>query len=174
VHSGWINGREFHRWREAYEGAGIDANDVPPEELRALAAASGVLVASAALRAIESAKALAPGREVLTSPLLNELELHPLALGPIRLPMFGWLLAFSVRWLARAALRRPHVTPDEQQRARAAAEWLRQLAEEHGSVVAVTHASFRSLLGRELIRAGWRSDLPRPKLRHWSAWSFTR
>lgn len=171
VNSGWINGAEFLRWREAYEAAGVDSEDVPPRELREAALASGVLVASVARRAVESAKALAPGREVLTSPLLSELELLPPALGRIRLPLFGWALAFGVRWLVR---RRPHVTTDEEQRASATAEWLWQLAGNNGSVVAVTHASFRSLLGQELVRTGWSSDVPRPKLHHWSAWSFTR
>jgi broad specificity phosphatase PhoE len=68
VHSGWIDGATFLRWREAYEAAGIDSEDVPPRELSAAALGSGVLAASVARRAIESAKALAPGREVLTSP----------------------------------------------------------------------------------------------------------
>jgi hypothetical protein len=133
-----------------------------------------MLAASVARRAVESASALAPGREVRTSPLLRELELPPPALGPIRLPLFGWALGFGVRWLVRAVLRRPQVTTDEERRAREAAEWLEQLAESHGSVVAVTHASFRSVLGRALVRAGWRGDVPRRRPHHWSAWSFTK
>ena len=173
VHSGWIDNAGFVRWREAYEAAGIDSKDFPPRELREAAARCGVVVASVARRAIESAKALAPQREVLTSPLLSELDLHPPALGGLRLPMFGWLLAYSVRWLALAALRRPHVTAEEEQRVRAAAEWLAQLAQTHGSVVAVTHASFRSLLRRELAGMGWCGDVPRGRPRHWSAWTLT-
>lgn len=174
VQSGWINREDFLRWREAYEAAGIDAADVPPSELSAEAAACGVLVASVARRAVESADALTPRREVLTSSLLCELDLRPPALGRIRLPLFGWALTFGVRWLVRAVLRFPHFTADEEQRACAAADWLSQLAESHGSVMAVTHASFRSLLARELVRSGWHSDPPRHKLRPWSAWTFTR
>jgi len=174
VHSGWINGAEFLRWREAYEAAGIESDGAPPPELSAAAAGSGVLVASVARRAEESARMLGPGREVLTSPLLSELELPPPALGPIRLPLFGWALSIGIRWLACAALGRPRVTADEEQRARAAAEWLSQLAESHGSAVAVTHGSFRSLLAQELIRTGWHGDVTRRKAHHWSAWSFTR
>jgi broad specificity phosphatase PhoE len=174
VHSGWIDGAEFLRWREAYEAAGIDSDGIPPPELGAAAAACGVLVASVARRAVESANMLAPGREVLTSPLLCELALPPPALGPIRLPLFGWALTIGLRWLARAALGRPRVTEDEARRAREAAEWLSQLAESHGSVVAVTHGSFRSLLAQELIRTGWQGGVPRRKAHHWSTWSFTR
>ena len=174
VHTGWIDGVEFLRWRDAYEAAGIDPDGAPPPELCAAAAGCGVLVASVARRAVESADVLAPGRKVLTSPLLSELELPPPALGPIRLPLFGWALTIGLRWLARAALGRPRVTANEAQRARAAAEWLSQLAEGHGSVVAVTHGSFRSLLAQELMRTGWKGNVPRRKAHHWSAWSFTR
>jgi broad specificity phosphatase PhoE len=171
VHSGWITAAEFIHWREAYEAAGVDPEDVPPEELRETASTSGVLVASTVRRAIESAKALAPDREVLTSPLLRELDLPPPELGRVRLPLMGWALMFGVRWLV---LGHRHFTTEEVERARVAAEWLRELSAEHGSVVVVTHASFRSLLGRELMKTGWRSDVARPTSRHWSAWSFTR
>jgi broad specificity phosphatase PhoE len=166
VHSGWIDGAEFRRWREAYEAAGIDANDLPPPELSAIAANSGVVVASVAPRAIESAKLLAPGREVTISPLLRERELRPPQLGRIRLPLFGWALAIGVG-LFRADAR-------EAERTREAADWLAQLAENHDSVIAVTHASFRSLLSRELVKRGWRCAVPARKSDHWSAWTFTR
>jgi broad specificity phosphatase PhoE len=166
VHSGWINGAEFPRWREAYEEAGIVANDLPPPELIAIAASSGVVVASAAQRAIESANLLAPGRKVTISPLLKERELRAPALGRIRLPLFGWALAIG------AGLFRTDAA--EAQRTREAADWLAQLAADHDTVVTVTHASFRSLLSRELIRRGWRCVVPAKKSDHWSAWMFTR
>jgi broad specificity phosphatase PhoE len=174
VHSGWIDAVAFRRWREAYEAAGIDPDDVPPPDLQALAASSGILVASTARRAVESAKALAPGREVFPSPLLEELELSAPGLGPIRLPLLGWALMVGARWLARVALARGRLASGEVQRVRAAAEWLSRLAGQRGSVVVVTHASFRSALARELVRSGWQSNVASRRPRHWSAWSFTR
>lgn len=167
VHSGWINRAEFIRWREAYETAGVELGDVPPAELRAAAAESGVVVASAARRAIESAMALAPAREIVTSPLLSELALLPPQLGRVRLPLFGWALAIGFGLLVRNGT-------EEQQRTRDAAQWLSELAEKEGSVVAVTHASFRSGLARELAAMGWQCDIPRRKSAHWSAWSLSR
>lgn len=173
-HSGWMNREQFLRWREAYEAAGINPNDLPPQDLCVAAKETGVLVASVTRRAVDSAKALAPGREILTSELLVELELLPPALGPVRLPLIGWALTFGGRWLVRTLLRRPQFSSDEQQRLQAASAWLIQLAEKHGSVMAVTHASLRSALREELVRAGWRDDIPSGRLRHWSAWTFTR
>jgi hypothetical protein len=166
-----MNRMEFLRWREAYEAAGIDPADAPPVELCAIAGTCGVLVASVAPRAIESARALAPGREVLSSTLLRELELHPPELGGVRLPLLGWAVSFGVRHLL---LRTPYVTAEERERARRAAEWLVEMAEEHGSVVAVTHASFRAVVRDELRDQGWETTVRRRRPSHWSAWSFSR
>ncbi len=171
VHSGWINHAGFLRWREAYEAAGIDANDAPPRELQEVAAAAGVIVASDSPRAIQSATVLAPGAAVVTSPLLRELELTPPNLGRLRLPMIGWALAYGVRMLVRA---HAHVAPAERARAREVARWLFGLAEEHGQAVVMTHASFRSVLGKALVAEGWRMDVPRRRSAHWSAWGFSR
>lgn len=167
VQSGWMTRAGFLAWREAYEAAGVDAADVPPSSLRTAAEASAVLASSSARRASDSARALAPGREVLVSPLLNELELLPPQLGNIRLPLPGWALTFMLRWLSGNL-----ETPREKERVRVAAAWLRELALSHGSVVAVTHASFRAALARELVRNGWRCDVPKRRSAHWSAWSF--
>lgn len=173
VHAGWIDASGFHRWREAYEAAGIDERDAPAADLQAVASTAGIVVSSDVPRAIESAKRLAPGREITISPILHELELAPPNLR-VRLPMAAWALAFGVRWLIRAALRRPHESPAEVRRARDAAQWLGNLAETHGTVVAVTHHSFRALLSRRLIEQGWRCEIPRKRMSHWSAWTFFR
>jgi hypothetical protein len=169
-----MNAAEFLQWRDAYEAAGIDPNDLPPDALRALAASSGAVVASTAPRAIESAKALAPERDVLTSPLLRELELPPPIRGPIRLPLLGWALLIGVGFLVQRTRHGRHVSAEEVERARDAAAWMAELEQQHGTVVAVTHQSFRSLLGKQLLNAGWLSDVKRPGSRHWSAWTFRR
>lgn len=168
MQSGWLSAEEFRAWRAAYEAAGIDRREVAPSDLQQLASTSGVVVASTAKRALESAQALARGRDVVASPLLVELELVPPAL-PIRLPLRAWALTYAIRWV-----RGEHFTPKEEERAREAADWLTRLAEEHESVVAVTHGSFRSLLRDQLVRTGWRCTVPRGRMRHWSAWAFVR
>jgi len=170
VHTGLLNAEQFRRWREAYEAAGVAADEIPPPELCAAAVNADVLIASDAPRAIASAKLLAPGREVVTSPLLRELELSPPELGRLRLPLLGWALMIGVK----ALFRRPHVTADEAERTRAAANWLAEMAEERGTVLVVTHASVRRLIAWELGRLGWRSDARGRGLGHWSAWWLER
>jgi len=174
VHKGWIDVAGFGRWREAYEAAGIDEQHQPPPELKDLASASGLIVASDAPRAIQSAKMLDPRRDITTSPLLQELTLAPPNVVGIRMPLAAWALAFGVRWLIRALLRRAHESPEELQRSREAAQWLSSLTERHGTVVAVTHNTFRSLLSRHLIEQGWRCTIPRRRSSHWSAWVLRR
>jgi broad specificity phosphatase PhoE len=171
VHAGWLDHAGVRRWRESYDAAGIDAREEPPGALRAMAAGAGMIVASDARRTIESARLLAPEASVAVSPLLREFELAPPRLGPFRLPLMGWALAYGVRMLVHA---RGHITEAEHERAREAGRWLAALTEEHGLVVVVTHATFRSTLAKALEREGWRCQTPRRGSAHWSSWSFSR
>jgi broad specificity phosphatase PhoE len=171
VHAGWIDQAGFLRWREAYEAAGIVPGEVPPLEVRDVAAGAGLLVASDIPRAVESAHLLASGARVEVSPLFRELTLVPPDLGRLRLPLAAWALVYGVRMLFRKAA---HVTPAEEERARAAAGWLAERAAEHGTVVVVTHASFRWLLAKRLRAKGWRCVVPRKRSAHWSVWAFSR
>jgi len=125
VQRGLLGLAEFHRWREAYESAGIDEEEQPPPSLQALASASGIVVASTALRAVRSAELLDGDRDIVTSPLLAELELSPPNFARLRMPLGGWALACGVRRAVRAE------SPMELRRAREAAEWLTDLANRH-------------------------------------------
>lgn len=171
VHSGWLDHAGVRRWREAYDAAGIDAREEPPGALQAMAAGAGVIVASDAARTVESARLLAPGASVVVSTLLREFELAPPNLGVLRLPLMGWALAYGVRMLVHP---RAHISEAEDERAREAGRWLGALAEEHGLVVVVTHATFRSAVAKALGREGWRCETPRRSSTHWSSWSFSR
>ena len=174
VYAGWIDLAGFHRWREAYEAAGIDEREEPPPELRALAANSGIIVAGEAPRAIESARLLDPQRHVQTSPLLHELELVPPNIRGVRMPLPAWALAFGLRSVITSASFRAPASAAEVQRSRDAAAWLEDLAERHETVLAVSHASFRSLIFQRLIERGWRCSTPTRRSSHWSVWSFDR
>ena len=169
VHAGWMDVAGFLRWRETYEAAGIDERDAPPQALQAMAAGAGMIIASDASRAVESARLLSPGAQVTVSPLVREFELVPPNLGRLRLPMAGWALAYGVRMLIRSSA---HVTAAERERAREAGRWLAGLTEKHGLIMVVTHASFRSALAKALESERWRSETSRRSSAHWSAWSF--
>ncbi len=170
VHAGWIDRAGVLRWREAYDAAGIDADDRPPETLQAIAAGAGRIVASDAPRTIESARLLSRGADITVSSLIREFDLAPPNLGPLRLPFAGWALAYGLRLLVHP---RGHVTDAEHERAREAGRWLAALAEEHGRIVVVTHATFRSVLAKALEREGWRCETWRRNSAHWSNWSFS-
>jgi broad specificity phosphatase PhoE len=166
VHRGWIDRRQFDSWRQAYEAAGIRSDERVPLELAELVAEATLVVTSDAPRAVESARLLWPGREVVASPLLRELELRPPELGRLRLPLAGWALAVGVR--------RGRPTPADLSRVEEAASWLSSLAEREPFVVAVTHGWMRRELARSLLHAGWRARDRRRPVHPWSVWLLLR
>jgi broad specificity phosphatase PhoE len=172
VHTGWIDAAGFRRWRQAYEAAGIRAEERVPPDLGLLAARADLVLASDAPRAIASARLLAPAREIVVSPLLRELDLESAPLGGIRLPLAAWALAVGARNLL-LTLRRQYPSAAEAARVDEAVTWLAALAAEHPLVVAVTHASFRRQVSTRLLRSGWRQGRGQRSLEHWSAWLFT-
>jgi broad specificity phosphatase PhoE len=162
VHAGWLDFDGFLRWREAYERAGILASEVAPAELRALAENASTVIASDAPRAIETARKLAPGREIVITPLVRELELAPPRLGGRKLPPLVWMLAFAVRGLKPKGA--------DAARVREAAEMLHAL---EGDTIVVTHGAIRPAIVRELVQRGWQPS-GRRRSHHWSAWTLTR
>lgn len=172
VHSGWIDAAGFRQWRASYEAAGIDQEHQPPAALQDLAAGAGLIVASDAPRAIASAHLLAPGREIVTSPLLRELDLLGPELGSLRLPRAGWAVAVGLRSLA-LTLQGSYPAKAEAARVTGAADWLERLTESDSFVVVLTHAQFRRRLAVQLLSRGWQERTGR-SLRHWSLWLFER
>ncbi len=173
VHTGWIDAAGFRAWREAYEAAGIQEGGRVPEPLEELAGRAGLIVASDAPRAVATARLLAPGREIVVSPLLRELDLLSPDLGRLRLPLLAWAFAVGGQVLVQT-FRRRYPSAAETARIHSAAAWLEDLAAQHPLVVAVTHASFRLRLSSRLLKAGWRAESGRRSVRHLSAWILSR
>ena len=71
-------------------------------------------------------------------------------------------------------LRGSDTTEADLARAEAASEWLASLVTEGSTAVVLTHGVFRRLVGKQLVRRGWRSAGRDGGYRHWSAWSFSR
>src|SRR6476660_10302071 len=86
VHTGWITADGFRAWRAAYEAAGIREGERAPAPLERLVGRADLVLSSDAPRAIASARLLAPGHEIVISPLLRELDLESPTLGGLRLP----------------------------------------------------------------------------------------
>lgn len=157
---------------QAYDTAGLATGDAPPTALRALVREAGVLVSSDLPRTRASAALLAAdAATVTTSALLRELR-HPLPSVPgIRLPLPAWALTIGLRrTYGRLRGEQPGAAAIEQ--AAAAADWLAALAGERGTVVAVTHVSFRALLARTLGARNWALSERMGRYRPWSAWSL--
>lgn len=167
---GWIDAAGVHRWREAYEQAGIHPEDVPPSGLVAEAGRVGAVAASNAPRAVASAERLVAGsRPVVVSPLLRETDMRVPRWVGWRMPIGAWALAIGLDWLLAPG---GYDTRESLHRAAEAVDWLVGLATEQGSVLAVTHVSFRRLMAAQLTSLGWRPTGDRRSIRHWSAWSF--
>ncbi len=164
---------DVERWRDRYDATGIATGEQAPAPLRELGRTACV-VSSDLPRAVQSAALVATGRPVITSPLLRESIIPIPHLGPLRLPPIGWALAAGVAWSvhSRRALH-PAVAAAAAQ-ARAGAEWLHDITDGQGEVVAVTHAVAREGLARALRLLGW-SLTAQDGGRHanWSAWSLT-
>ena len=173
VHAGWIDATGFRVWREAYEGAGIDAGERAPSHLEQLALRADRVLSSDAPRALASARLLVPGREIVVSALLRELDLRGPRLGRLRLPLAAWALAVGGRALA-LTLRGQYPSAAEAERVARAAAWVEELCGRQGLIVAVTHASFRRHLAARLVQAGWQAEPGRRSVRHWSTWFLRR
>lgn len=161
------------RWRLGYDEAGIAENDVPPAALTSEVRRAGLVAASDMRRALESAMRLAPGRDLAVTPLLREMPQPAPRWLKLRLPPKAWRLVIDAYWGASILARRD-ARPEDLTRARAAAEWLTRMADEHGVVATLTHGVFRRLLDRELKALGWHAEQRRRGYRHWSVWPFVK
>jgi broad specificity phosphatase PhoE len=167
----WSDTAGVHRWRDAYDAAGIDLNDAPPPALLAEAAEAAWVVASDLPRAVASAERLAPGRSIRLSPLLREVPLDIPSV-PLRMPLWAWGALIHVRW-AYGILRGRDAAVVDLARATTAAQWLSDLVREDGSTALVlTHGVFRGLLSKRLLARGWSGPRERRRYHHWSSWTF--
>lgn len=170
THRGVLDYTGVQRWRDAYDAAGIRANEQPPPSLTLLAAGATQIVASDLRRAVESAERLAPQREIQVSPLLRE---APLAIPrwPTHLPLAGWDALMHAAWMYRR-LRGTDPTGPEWTRAQEAAQWLASLVADGATALVVTHGVFRHLVATHLARLGWMRAGQRGGYHNWSFWSY--
>ena len=171
THRGPVDRAGVERWQEAYDAAGIQPEPPPPQELVTLATESAHIVASDLKRAIESAKLLAPQREIRIEPLLREAPM-PIPSWPTPLPLVVWGTVMYARWSYRR-IRGADVTDPDWQRAATAGRWLTDLVADGSTAVVVTHGIFRKLLATHLTLLEWTAATRIGGYRHWSAWAFT-
>ena len=139
-------------WDDFYQPAGLAAGQVPPDDLIADAAAAQIIFASTLRRAIETAQAVAPGRDLVIDPCFIEAELPPPAM-PGRFKAKTWgVFARCSWWLGFSRGRESRKAADV--RAALAARILVEAAES-GPVLLCAHGWFNRMVRPHLRALGW-------------------
>ena len=159
--------REYREWWALYEAGGILAGQSPPDHLKTAARRARVIYPSPRLRSIETATALAEGRDLTHEAMFIEAPLPPPPWPDfIRLSPKTWGVISRISWWFGG--HGPEESrKDAQKRSAEAARLLHEMAERGDDVLVVAHGFFNSMIGSELRRLGWR----KVKGRGWRYWS---
>jgi broad specificity phosphatase PhoE len=162
----------FGRYIDDYEEAGLDPGSLPPAELTDLLGELKAVFTSDRKRAHESARALAPGAELIADALFVEAPLAAPRLPLLRMRVPKWAVVARILWHAGY---HPEIEPPAKARARAkkAAEILIARAEKDGMAVLVAHGYFNFLIGRALLARGFRQSGSH-RARFWNAVSYEK
>ncbi|MEW6019603.1 MAG: histidine phosphatase family protein [Pseudomonadota bacterium] len=153
----WLNAAGYRAFWAKYEVLGILPGQTPPDALIGFVAKAGAIISSTRQRSIETAVALAQGRDFASDDLFIEAPLPPPNL-PAFIKMTPSLWGFLARvwwWFfnhheGQETRRQAELRADE------AAERLIALAEGGEDVVVLAHGFFNFMIGRALKRRGWR------------------
>jgi len=159
--------RGFRSYIDEYEEAGLDPASLPPAELTDLLGELKAVFTSDKKRAHESARALAPGAELIADALFVEAPLAAPRFPLLRMRVPKWAVVSRILWHAGY---HPEIEPPAKVRARAkkAADILIAHAEKDGMAVLVAHGYFNFLIGRALLARGFRQSGSH-RARFWNA-----
>jgi broad specificity phosphatase PhoE len=161
---GWITPRGLADWIHAYDGSGIVVREIPLA-ICAKAAGCGVIVSSSLTRCIESARVLAPSREILPDETLREAGLPYPSWGFPKLPPSVWTVLLRVAWFLGYSANSESLAMAKS-RAEGAAARLIELAREYESVFVMGHGIMTALTAKELVDKGW-LGIRRPTHGYW-------
>jgi len=169
-----LSSQEYREFWARYETMGLAPGQTPPAQLVGFVEGCDVLISSTRLRAIESAQAVGPSREFAREAVLVEAPLPPprwpswIKLSP---KVWGFLARFH--WWFFNHHQGEESRKASEARADQAAAKLEALAEGGQNVVVLAHGFFNLLIGRALIKRGWRRTL-REGYKYWSTRRFER
>lgn len=171
--SRWIGHAAFAAYIDDYQAAGLDTASAPPEELRAAVQGARRVFASDLQRSIDSARALLPQAELVSTPLFTESPLASPRLPAVRMKAPAWAVVSRIAWHGGF---KPGIEGygQSKNRARQAVELLVAEAESEGTAVLVAHGYFNAILGRALTQRGWRKVAGAHRARFWNAVVYER
>lgn len=171
--SRWIGHAAFARFIDDYQAAGLDGDTSPPDELREMIKGTKRVFSSDLERSSQSARALLPHAELVSTPLFTEAPLASPPVPGIRLKAPAWAVMARVAWHGGF---KPGIESYGQAKTRAkeAVEILISEAEREGTAVLVAHGYFNAILGRVLRLRGWRKTFGAHRARFWNAVVYER
>jgi hypothetical protein len=169
-----LSAKEYRDFWARYEVLGIRPGQAPPQALLRIVERVGALVASTPLRSVESANALAGGREVLQHELLVEAPLPPPNWPAwIRLSPMLWGFIARIWWWYFDHHEGLETRAAAERRAGEAADLLIGYAERGEDVLVLAHGFFNFMIGRALRRRGWKL-VSSGGYKYWSTRRFER
>ena len=157
----------FRAYIDAYEAAGLDPDNAPPEEVQDLVKELGAIYTSQRPRAQDSARALAPEAELIADALFEEAPLASPRIPLLRARVPTWAVMARILWHAGY---HPEIENFRRAKHRAAraADILMARAREDGVTALVAHGYFNAIIGRELRRRGFRR-IGAHRVSYWNA-----
>ena len=149
-----ITWRQYIDWWANYDRVDLATGQTPPDKLVAYARDADVVFASTIPRAIRTAEAAAPGREIITDPVFVEAPLPPPHIPGKRTPRHWGVVARIAWWFGAAG--GGETRPEAEVRAEAAAATLTARALRGENVLLCAHGWFNRMIRPVLLAQGWR------------------
>ncbi|MFT4251934.1 MAG: phosphoglycerate mutase family protein [Caulobacter sp.] len=169
-----FSARAYGDWWALYEEGGLLAGQTPPQRLLEIARRSEVILSSTRRRSIETAQAVAGGRDFARDPIFIEAPLPPppwpawIRLSPKKWGFFSrfWWWFFD-HHMGQESRRQAEVRAD------AAADLLIGLSQDGRDVLLVAHGFFNAMIGVALQKRGLKKTLDQG-FQYWCVKRFER
>jgi broad specificity phosphatase PhoE len=144
----WTSSHEYHQWLQAYDTADIKPNQLllNPEDWE-------ICYCSDLYRAEKTARLIYSG-PIIVTPLLREIQLHPVLQNNFRLPFGLWDVMGRIAWYNS----RPSQVETRQQTMLRVREFISLLVQNPVNTLVVSHGGFMLFLRREMERQGFKGD----------------
>ncbi|MEJ2613047.1 MAG: phosphoglycerate mutase family protein [Candidatus Thiodiazotropha sp.] len=139
---------------KAYNESGLNAQNKPTSKALRVTKTCKAVVCSDLPRSIESAKALRVSKICLIDSVFRESDLPYAEWRYPRLELFTWFLFFRAIWFLGYSNNGEPIS-SARKRSKIAFLKLKQIVDEHGSVMLIGHGIINRLVAKELRKNGW-------------------